>query len=123
MNSLSIRVHDDHLIVDAPYNPHFHDRADELGGTWIPETNTWQFPLDDEPRVARLTRQLFPAENPGPAHELEIAQTQALLPVPVDEQDERAGVSVNQRRADLLDRLETLVEEVVWIHTALRTLG
>ncbi|ATL65158.1 hypothetical protein [Nocardia terpenica] len=118
MTSLSIRVYDDHLTVDAPYDPVFHDRADELGGTWIPETNTWRFALDDEHRVVGLARQFDPAENTGPAHELAIAQHD----VESDHAPGVAGVNVHRRRADLLTRLDALLDEVVWIHTALRTL-
>lgn len=127
MTSLSIRVYDDHLTVDAPYDPVFHDRADELGGIWIPETGMWRFGIDDRYDVARLTQEIYPHHDGGnacPAHELAIARHPIPITGPAggDPAAGVAGVSVHQRRADLLTRLDVLVAEIVEIHTALRTL-
>ncbi|WP_280461280.1 hypothetical protein [Nocardia carnea] len=101
--------------VEAPYSPRFHDAADELGGTLTPDTDVWQFARSDEERVRQLCSEIFSSDNHA-------ARVSSRLPSTAGSSD-AAPVSAHQRRANLLDRLDALLDEVVEIHAALRTLN
>lgn len=100
--------------VEAPYDRRFHDAADELGGTFAPDGDVWRFSRDNENPVRQLCSEIFGGDT-------------STLPtceppsggITIDPPDR---VSVHQKRADLLDRLDTLLDEVAEVHTALQSL-
>ncbi|WP_040833980.1 hypothetical protein [Nocardia brevicatena] len=102
--------------VEAPYNPRFHDAADELGGMLVPDIDVWRFPRGDEDRVRRLCGEIFSSDTrPTPASSRQLPDTSEVT--------DAVAASVHQRRANLLDRLEALLDEVAEIHSALQTLN
>ncbi|WP_280457974.1 hypothetical protein [Nocardia carnea] len=101
--------------VEAPYNPRFHDAADELGGTLTPDSDVWRFARSDEDHVRRLCSEIF-------GHDTS-ATSRRVQPREVPELPEAETVSAHQRRANLLDRLNSLLDEVADVHTALQGLN
>lgn len=104
--------------VDAPYDRRFHDAADELGGTLAPERDVWRFSRDDEDRVRQLCSEIFSSEtNASPIY----GPASDTTGIAVDPPDQWR-VSAHQQRADLLVRLDTLLDEVAEVHAALQSL-
>lgn len=97
--------------VEAPYNPHFHDAADEIGGKIEPDSGVWRFARSDEDRIRRLCSEIY-SSNTTP----DVLYSTSESPHAVE-------VSVHQRRAKLLDRLDALLDEVAETHSALQTLS
>ncbi|MFE3317508.1 hypothetical protein [Nocardia sp. NPDC059195] len=108
------------MEVKAPYDRRFHDAADELGGALTPDRDIWRFARADEDRVRQLCSEIFsgsatqlPPPNAGASN-----RTDCMTAEPLGQQP----ISIHQQRSDLLDRLETLLDEVAEVHTALRSL-
>lgn len=58
MQNVIISVGTD-VEVEAPYDPHFHDAADEIGGTIAPDGDVWRFARSDEDRIRRLCSEIY----------------------------------------------------------------
>ncbi|WP_280490358.1 hypothetical protein [Nocardia carnea] len=114
MQNVIISVGTD-VEVEAPYNPRFHDAADEIGGKIAPDGGVWRFARSDEDRVRRLCSEIY--GNDTQTHFVPSAlHNTSESPNPVE-------VSVHQRRANLLDQLDALLDEVAELHSALQTLS
>ncbi|BCK53983.1 MULTISPECIES: hypothetical protein [Nocardia] len=118
MQSVIISVGSE-VEVEAPYDRRFHDAADELGGTPTSDGEAWRFSRNDEERVRQLCSTIF-GEDQGttPATDQPLDRSE----VGTSEASELPVVSTHQRRADLLDRLDMLLDEVAEVHTALQAL-
>ncbi|PPJ13714.1 hypothetical protein [Nocardia cyriacigeorgica] len=116
MKSVIISVGSE-VEVEAPYDRRFHDAADELGGTLTSDGEAWRFSRNDEERVRQLCSTVFGEDpNTTQAHPLDRSV------IGTSERSELPVVSTHQRRADLLDRLDMLLDEVTEVHSALQAL-
>ncbi|MGW4069237.1 hypothetical protein [Nocardia grenadensis] len=118
MQSVIISVGSE-VEVEAPYDRRFHDAADELGGTLTSSGDAWRFSRNDEDRVRQLCSTIFgDDENGTPARDQSIGSSE----IDTSNASNLQVVSTHQRRADLLDRLDVLLDEVAEVHTALLAL-
>ncbi len=56
---VSVEVAGGRLLVRAPYNPDFPDRAKPLGGKWAPAEKAWAFDPRDEAVVRGICRATY----------------------------------------------------------------
>ena len=70
------------LVVTAPYDARFVERAKKLGGRWSPESRTWSVPLAERAALRKLLMDVYRCDGGIPAEAVPAVTTRPTTALP-----------------------------------------